>query len=251
MILFVHVVLKLSLIFVPLFCTSVVVALEGTDGVEAQKPPQQPATDVPVPQPARPDVDNARAPESVNADDAGAAPRDQEEQANEEAETAVPDVTGGTLAQAEVKPIPGTNASRPAAPPDTPERDVAPAPRTEHAQAAEMEPADVDIDTAKPEGCTTPPPPPVHDSEGSDTQSADGRGSPMHGTQAGASVMKRDVVAASKSRLFAFRSFTRDKKVIKQPAGAADTASPDRRKAGEACTENKEKGKERRKRFWK
>ena len=153
------------------------------------------------------------------------------------------------MTQAEVKPTPGTNASWswPATPPETPERDdVAPAPRTKHVQAPETEP---DIDTAKPEGCTTPPsPPPVHDSEGSDTQSADGRGSPMHGMQAGASV-KRDV-AASKSRLFAFRSFTRDKKVIKS-AGAADTASPDRQKAGEAAAENKEKGKERRKRFWK
>ncbi|XP_066312507.1 ATP-dependent 6-phosphofructokinase 6-like isoform X1 [Miscanthus floridulus] len=232
------------------------VLANGIDGVEAQPaaptPPQQPVTDVPVPVPqiARPDVDNARAPESVNADDAGAAAGDQEEQANQEAETAETDVAGGTLTQAEVKPTaPGTNASWswPATPPDTTERDdVAPAPRTEHAQAAETE-MEPDVDTAKPEGCTTPPPPPVHDSEGSDTQSADGRGSPMHGMQVGASV-KRDV-AASKSRLFAFRSFTRDKKVIKLD-GAADTASPDRGKAGEAGAENKEKGKERRKRFW-
>jgi len=195
-----------------------------------------------VPQIASPDVDNARVPNSGNADDAGPAAGDQEEQANQEAETAETDVAGGTRTQAEVKPTPGTNASWPATLPDRPERGVAPAPRTEHAQAAEMEP---DVDTAKPEGCTTPP---VHESEGSDTQSADGRGSPMHGMQAGASV-KRDV-AASKSRLFAFRSFTRDKKVIKS-AGAADTASPDRQKAGEAGAENKEKGKERRKRFWK
>jgi hypothetical protein len=179
-----------------------------------------------VPQPARPDVNNATAP------DAG----DQEE-----ARTTGTDVAGGTLTQAEVKPTPGTNVSWPTTPPDTPERDVAPAPRTEHAQATEME---LDVDTARPEGCTTPPP--VQDSEGSDTQSADCRGSPMHGMQAGASV-KRDDVAASKSRLFAFRSFTRDKKKVIKPAGAADTASPDSRKTEEAAAENKE----RRKRFWK
>ncbi|KAJ1285303.1 hypothetical protein BS78_03G269800 [Paspalum vaginatum] len=230
------------------------VLANGTNGVEvppaARTPPQHLATDVhvPVPPSAAQGVDDARASDSDNSNDTGVAAADQKQQPNPEAET---DVAGGTATRTvEEKTAPGTNASSPATPPETPERDVAPAPHTgEHAQAAETEPPDVDI--VKPDGCTTPPPPPpavAHDSEGSDTQMADGHGSQQHGEkprQGGANA-KRDV-AASKSRLLAFRSFTRDKNVIK--SGGADVASPERRKAGEEGTESKER--QRRKRFWK
>ncbi|RCV27265.1 hypothetical protein SETIT_5G311000v2, partial [Setaria italica] len=193
--------------------------------------------------------------DSDNADDdTGAAAADQPDQPNQEAEMAqAPDGAAATVTLAEEKPTPGTNASWPAA---TPERDVAPALQTgeRRAQVGETEP---DVDNVMPRpGCTMPPSPPAQDSEGSsDTQSADGRGgSPLHGEKprqaAGASV-KRDV-AASKSRLLAFRSFSRDKKAGKPGGVADDTASPEGRKAGEeGAAEHKEKGKEIRKRFWK
>lgn len=208
-----------------------------------------------MPPSAAPDVDDARAPDSDNADDdTGAAAADQPDQPNQEAEMAqAPDGAAATVTLAEEKPTPGTNASWPAA---TPERDVAPALQTgeRRAQVGETEP---DVDNVMPRpGCTMPPSPPAQDSEGSsDTQSADGRGgSPLHGEKprqaAGASV-KRDV-AASKSRLLAFRSFSRDKKAGKPGGVADDTASPEGRKAGEeGAAEHKEKGKEIRKRFWK
>jgi hypothetical protein len=68
-----------------------------------------------------------------------------------------------------------------------------------------------DVDAFKPDdGCATPPPPPAHDSEVSD----DNRSSPHREKPkppAGASD-KRPDVAAAKSMLLAFRSFSRDKK---------------------------------------
>ncbi|TKW16660.1 hypothetical protein SEVIR_5G313700v4 [Setaria viridis] len=232
------------------------VLANDTDAVDAPPPAStQPANADPMPPSAAPDVDDARAPDSDNADDdTGAAAADQPDQPNQEAEMAqAPDGAAATVTLAEEKPTPGTNASWPAA---TPERDVAPALQTgeRRAQVGETEP---DVDNVMPRpGCTMPPSPPAQDSEGSsDTQSADGRGgSPLHGEKprqaAGASV-KRDV-AASKSRLLAFRSFSRDKKAGKPGGVADDTASPEGRKAGEeGAAEHKEKGKEIRKRFWK
>ncbi|CAO2166322.1 unnamed protein product [Urochloa humidicola] len=204
------------------------VLANSANGIEA--PPA--ASTGGVPASASPNVGNAR-----TQDETGAAAGD-EPQANQEAEAT------------------GTNAPWPAATqPETLERDVAPAPQTgqRNALAAEMMP-DVEIVTTG-SGCTTPPPAAAHDSEGSDTHSADGRGSPLHGEKprqaAGASV-RRDV-AASKSRLLAFRSFSRDKKQANKPGGADGAASPERRKAagGEGSAEHKEKGKERRKMFWK
>lgn len=209
-------------------------------GVDASPPAStQPASAAPVPPSAAPlDVDEARAPDSDNADDDddGAAAADQPEKQNQEAKMAqAADGASATITQAEKKPTPGANASGPLATPETPERFAAPAPHTGErswAQAGETEP-DVSTVMPGPAGCTTPPAP-AHDSEGSDTQSADSRGgSPLH-------EQKPRQVTASKSRLLAFRSFSRDKKASK-PGGVAaadDTSSPERRKA-------------ERKRFWK
>ncbi|KAM0874388.1 hypothetical protein ACQ4PT_037464 [Festuca glaucescens] len=111
-----------------------------------------------------------------------------------------------------------------------------------------------DVDAFKPDdGCATPPPPPGHDSEVSD----DNRSSPQREKPkppAGASV-KRPDVAAAKSMLLAFRSFSRDKKGKK--SGDAGTPSPDEHRPAdgktwvEAGAEHKEKGKARWKSLWK
>ena len=201
---------------------------EGTIGVQAPSTasalPHRPATGA-VPPSASPDVDAARIqdPDNNAKNEAGAAAGDQDEQPSQEAHGA-----GGTVTQLEEeKPTPGTDASWPATPRGTrppPQRDVAPAPRTGDLNARAAAETEPDVEAVKPgSGCTTPPP--AHDSEASD----DGRGSPLHEEKPGASV-----AAASRSRLLAFRSFSRDKK-----ASNSDTA------------EHKEKGKERRKRFWK
>lgn len=111
------------------------------------------------------------------------------------------------------------------------------------AETAGAAPDDVD-------GCTTPPPPPVHDSEGSDTQSADDHGSPQREkpmTTSTAGGVKRDVAPSWSSRLLAFRSFSRDKKA----KATVDARPPAHGKARDEGDEHKEKGKERRKRFWK
>ncbi|CAO1945033.1 unnamed protein product [Urochloa humidicola] len=234
------------------------VLANGSNGVEAPTAASTGGVPLPPSASASPNVDNARTQDSDNnANETVAAAGDREQQENQEAEAAgKAHGAGATETQAEEKPAPGTNAPWPASMPETPERDVAPAPQTgqHEARAAKTEP-DVETVTAG-SGCTTPPPPPAHDSEGSDTHSADGHGSPhRHGEKprqaAGASV-KRDV-AASKSRLLAFRSFSRDKKQANKPGGADGAASPERGKAagGEGVAEHKEKGKERRKRFWK
>lgn len=198
------------------------------------------------------------APDSDIADDTGAtAAADQPEQPSEETEVAqAADGAGSTTTKSlEESDAPGANASWPAATtPETPDRGAAHTGR-HNAQAAETEP---DVETLKAgPGCTTPPPPPARGTEGSDTQSADGRGSPLHGEkpsprQAGAGVKRDDVVTAAKSRLLAFRSFSRDRKAVKS-GGAEAAASPERRGAGEegGAAEHKETGKERRKRFWK
>uniref|UniRef100_A0A0E0DZ14 Uncharacterized protein n=1 Tax=Oryza meridionalis TaxID=40149 RepID=A0A0E0DZ14_9ORYZ len=108
-----------------------------------------------------------------------------------------------------------------------------------------------DVDAAKIDGCTTPPPPPVHDSEGSDTQSADDHGSPQREkprtTSTAGVVAKRDVAPSWSSRLLAFRSFSRDKKA----KATVDARPRAHGKARDEGDEHKEKGKERRKRFWK
>ncbi|CAO2182954.1 unnamed protein product [Urochloa humidicola] len=219
------------------------VLANGANGVEA--PPA--ASTGGVPPSASPNVDNAR-----TQDDTDAAAGDEEQQANQEAEAAGKSRhgAGGTETQAEEKPAPGTNAAAPwpaATPPETPERDVALAPQPQTGQP------DVETVTAGP-GCTTPPPPAAHDSEGSDTQSADGQASPLHGQKPRQS---GGTTTTSKSRLLAFRSsFSRDKKAANKPGGADGAASPGRRSkaAGEedaGASEHKEKGKERRKRFWK
>jgi len=178
-----------------------------------------------APPSASPDVDAARTQEPDNnaKNEAGAAAGDQDQRPSQEAHGA-----GGSLTQVEEeKPTPGTDASWPATPRGPrppPQRDVAPAPRTGDRNARAAAETEPDVEAVKPgSGCTTPPP--AHDSEASD----DGRGSPLHEEKPGASV-----AAASRSRLLAFRSFSRDKK-----ASNSDTA------------EHKEKGKERRKRFWK
>jgi hypothetical protein len=209
---------------------------EGTNGVEAppaaSAPPQQPATGAAPPSSSPDDDDDARTqdPDNNAKNEAGAAAGDQDQQPNQEAEAAEKaHGAGGAVTQAEEKPTPGTGASWPATPPGArtpPQRDVAPAPRTGDRNARAATETEPDVEAAKPgPGCTTPPPPPAHDSEASE----DGRGSPLHQGKPGASV-----AAASRSRLLAFRSFSRDKK-----ANKSDTA------------EHKEKGKERRKRFWK
>ncbi|XP_062206794.1 ATP-dependent 6-phosphofructokinase 6-like [Phragmites australis] len=220
-------------------------------------PSQQPTAETLAPPSVAPD---ARAPGSDNADETGAAAAHQEEQPNQETETAEEAAAASpTGTHAQEKPTRGANVSSPATPPETPERDMAPPSKAgEHARAAEMAP---DVDTVKLEGCTTPPPPPAHDSDGSDTQSADGHGNPVRGEKpkSEGSSVKRDV-AAAKSSLLAFRSFSRDKKVNKSrdaapPQGLAPMPpGGDRQvhgKAGEESAEHKEKGKERRKRFWK
>ncbi|KAF8751387.1 hypothetical protein HU200_012059 [Digitaria exilis] len=196
----------------------------GTNGVEtppaASTPLRHPATEVPVPPSAAADVGITMAPDSDSADDTRAAAADQpEEQPSEETEITqeADGAAAATVTKSSEEPAPGANASwTTATPPMTPERGAAAA---------------------------------AHDSEGSDTQSAAGRGSPLHREEkprhAGASV-KGDDVSAAKSRLLAFRSFARDKKVIKS-GGAEAAASPER----EGAAEHKEKGKERRKRFWK
>ncbi|CAL4954660.1 unnamed protein product [Urochloa decumbens] len=224
-----------------------VLANGSDDGVEAPSA----ASTGGVPPSASPDVDNARTQDSDNnANETGAAAGDLEQQANQEAEAAgKAHGACGIETQAEEKPAPGTNAPWT---PATSERDVAPTPQTgqRNARAAETEP-DVETVTAG-SGCTTPPPPAAHDSEGSDTHSADGHGSPLHGQkpprQAGGTA------STSKSRLLPFRSFSWDKKAANKPGGADGAASPERRSkaAGEdGAVEHKEKGKERRKRFWK
>uniref|UniRef100_A0A0D3EPR6 Uncharacterized protein n=1 Tax=Oryza barthii TaxID=65489 RepID=A0A0D3EPR6_9ORYZ len=93
-------------------------------------------------------------------------------------------------------------------------------------------------------------PSPVHDSEGSDTQSADDHGSPQREkprTTSTAGGVKRDVAPSWSSRLLAFRSFSRDKKA----KATVDARPPAHGKARDEGDEHKEKGKERRKRFWK
>ncbi|CAL4974170.1 unnamed protein product [Urochloa decumbens] len=229
------------------------VLANGSNGVEAPPPA---ASTGGVPPSASPNVDNARTQVSDNnANETAAAADDREQQANQEAEAAgKAHAAGGTETQAEEKPTPGTDAPCPWTP-ATPERDVAPAPQTGHrnARAAETDP-DVETVTAG-SGCTTPPPPAAHDSEGSDTHSADGHGSPLHGQkpprQAGGTI-----ASTSRSKLLPFRSFSWDKKQANKPPGVAEAdgeASPERRKAagGDGAAEHKEKGKERRKRFWK
>ncbi|KAF8696360.1 hypothetical protein HU200_037269 [Digitaria exilis] len=200
------------------------VLANGTNGVEtppaALTPLRHPATEAPVPPSAAADVSSTMAPDSDSADDTRAAVADQPEQQPSEETEITQEADGAaaaTVTKSSEEPASGANASWTAAtPPMTPERGAAAA---------------------------------AHDSEGSDTQSAGGRGSPLHGEgkprHAGAGV-KRDDVAAAKSRLLAFRSFARDKKVIKS-GGAEAAASPER----EGAAEHKEKGKERRKRFWK
>lgn len=170
------------------------------------------------------------------------------------------DIAGATQARVEDKPTHGTNPSSPATPPETPERSASPLQTAEHAHADEAAP---DVDTVKPDDCTTPPPP-AHGSEGSDTQSADddhGSSRRQEPKPAGAASGAKQDVAASKSRLLAFRSFSRDKKVKKSSGDAAPPEAgrapspgehrPAHGKAGEEGADHKEKGKERRKRFWK
>nr|CAB3474192.1 unnamed protein product [Digitaria exilis] len=141
------------------------------------------------------------APDSDSADDTRAAAADQpEEQPSEETEITqeADGAAAATVTKSSEEPAPGANASwTTATPPMTPERGAAAA---------------------------------AHDSEGSDTQSAAGRGSPLHREEkprhAGASVKGDDVIKSG---------------------GAEAAASPER----EGAAEHKEKGKERRKRFWK
>lgn len=195
---------------------------------------------VPEPPSAAPDVDNVTAPNSGNADKTGAAADDEEARPIQG--------TGTTEADAATNDaVHGTNLS-PATPPKTPERDIAP-PTTragEHATLGAETPPD--FDTAKPDGCVTP----AHDVEGSDRRSTNGHESPLRGEKpkpAGAS-LKRDV-AAAKSRLLTFRSFSRDK-VVNKSGDMAPPLSLVHGKTGEdGAAEHKEKGKERRKRFWK
>ncbi|GJM93200.1 hypothetical protein PR202_ga09741 [Eleusine coracana subsp. coracana] len=199
----------------------------ASNGVEeypaSSTPPQIPAIAAPVPPSASPVVDNLKASDSGNAEKTGAAAGDQEAWPTQETGTVEVIATGTRVDE---EPAHGTNlsSSSPATPPKTPERDMAPPTRAGERAGLGAETAPADVDNAKPGGCTTP----VHDVEGSD------RRSPLHGEKpkpAGAS-LKRDV-AAAKSRLLTFRSFSRDKQ------------------AGEDGAEHKEKGKERRKRFWK
>ncbi|XP_015688075.1 mucin-1-like [Oryza brachyantha] len=139
------------------------------------------------------------------------------------------------------------------------ESETLPRPTAQHAALAPDRPDDAD--TVKPGGgCTTPPPPPAHDSEGSDTQSADDHGSPQSEkprTASSAGAAKRDVAPSSSmsSRLLAFRSFSRDRRAKAQPADAApspgDHRPPAHGKARDEEGEHKEKGRERRRRFWK
>ncbi|KAL6614552.1 hypothetical protein ACP70R_036822 [Stipagrostis hirtigluma subsp. patula] len=194
-------------------------------------PSEQPATAAPVQPSAARDAENARTPVSDNADKTGA--------------------TGGTGTQVEEKPASGT---KPPSSPGTPERDTLPPPLDGGHANAVVE----DVDAARPEGCTTPPPP-AHDSEseGSDTHSADvGHGSPLRGgkpkpARAG---RRRDVAAASNSKpmLLIFRSFSWDKKA-KKSGDAAPPLSPGETRPthGKHGGERKEKEMVRRKSFWK
>jgi hypothetical protein len=202
---------------------------EAPNAPEVSPPPQQPAIAGSVPPSAAPDVDSAH--KTVIAGG------DQEAPPAPWTGTAEESATRMRAAQ-------GKKLSSPATPPKTPERELPPPTRSgEHpVLGAETAP---DVDTAKPEGGTTP----VHGVEGSDRRNADGHGSLLHGEKpkpAGASV-KREV-AVSKSRMLTFRSFLRDKKVNK-PGDAAPPLSPVHGNAGEDGAEHK--GKERRKRFWK
>jgi hypothetical protein len=111
-----------------------------------------------------------------------------------------------------------------------------------------------DVDAFKPDdGCATPPPPPAHDSEVSD----DNRSSPHREKPkppAGASD-KRPDVAAAKSMLLAFRSFSRDKKGKRSGDAGAPSPGEHRPADGktweEAAAEHKDKGKARWKSLWK
>jgi hypothetical protein len=144
---------------------------------------------------------------------------------------------------ARIRAAQGKKLSSPATPPKTPERDLPPPTRSgEHpVLGAETAP---DVDTAKPEGGTTPA---VHGVEGSDRRNADGHGSPLHGEKpkpAGANVKREGAV--SKTRLLTFRPFSRDKKVNK-PGDAAPPLTPVHGNTGEDGADHK--GKERRKRY--
>ncbi|KAG8055496.1 hypothetical protein GUJ93_ZPchr0001g32646 [Zizania palustris] len=201
-----------------------------------------------------------------------AATGDQEQQPSREAEA--PEETKAAGAGANGAPAPAAEKPKPSPAETMPEHDPLPQPTadaaTEHTDAAETAatkaPAKAavapDVDTVKLDECTTPPPP-AHGSEGSDTQSVDDHESPPHWekpTPAGAA--QRADAAVSKSRLFAFRSFSRDKKA-KAPGDAAHPAvgrvpspgehrPPAHGKSGdEGEDEHKEKGKARRKGFWK
>jgi hypothetical protein len=115
-----------------------------------------------------------------------------------------------------------------------------------------------DVAVLKPDdGCATPPPPPAHDSEVSnDNGSSPRREKPK--PPAGATG-KRSDMAAAKSALLAFRSFSWDKKGRKSeapPDGCVPSTGEHRRPADgkaweEAAAEHKEKGKARWKRLWK
>uniref|UniRef100_A0A0D9V5F0 Uncharacterized protein n=1 Tax=Leersia perrieri TaxID=77586 RepID=A0A0D9V5F0_9ORYZ len=109
------------------------------------------------------------------------------------------------------------------------------------------------VDTTKLDECATPP---AHDSEGSDTMSADDHGSPQREKQktttAGGGAKRGVMGSCGSSRLLAFRSFSRDKKTkAPPPSSPAEHRPPANGRAGDEGDEHKEKGKERRKRFWK
>jgi hypothetical protein len=102
-------------------------------------------------------------------------------------------------------------------------------------------------------GCATPPPPPADDSELSNyNRSSSRREKPK--PSAGASGKGPDV-AAVKSRLLAFRSFSRDKKGRKSGDAGLPSLGEHRPADGKACkevaAEHTEKGKARWKRLWK
>ncbi|KAL5228537.1 hypothetical protein ABZP36_016802 [Zizania latifolia] len=197
-----------------------------------------------------------------------AAAGDQEQQPSREAEAPEEVKAAGAGANG----APAAEKPKPSPAETMPEHDPLPQPTadaaTEHTDAAETAtkaPAKAavapDVDTVKLDECTTPPPP-AHDSEGSDTQSVDDHGSPPHREKPRpAGGAKRADVAGSRSRLLAFRSFSRDKKA-KAPGDAAPPAvgrvpspgehrPPAHGKAGDEGDEHREKGKSRRKGFWK
>ncbi|KAF0921240.1 hypothetical protein E2562_039454 [Oryza meyeriana var. granulata] len=222
---------------------------EASSDVVVQEPfatePTSPATPAAVSTPAltlkelsmsSDDVNAGNAGDKANgAVDAGDEQLGRKDEAPEEVEAAV------------VKGAPAEKPNK-VSPAETSESETAPQPAA-------------DVDTVKPDECTTPPPP-AHDSEGSDTQSADDHGSPQREkpmtTTGGA---KRDVAPSRSSRLLAFRSFSRDKKA-KAPGDAAprpearvpspgEHRPPAHGKARDEGDEHKEKSKQRRKRFWK